>query len=83
MLIDEEEKVIDTFYANNHGDPIKVVKEGITKIYDKYADKGIKLVWQGNGNNMYGEHLLAKAFRAMLSYSRNCRTHDRLSEVLS
>ena len=64
VLIDEEEKVIDTFYANNHGDPIKVVKEGITKIYDKYADKGIKLVCRGMGTTGYGEHLLAKAFRA-------------------
>ena len=29
VLIDEEEKVIDTFYANNHGDPIKVVKRKV------------------------------------------------------
>lgn len=64
VLIDENEQVIDRFYANNHGDPLKVVKHGIVQIYDKYKSKGITLKCLGLGTTGYGEHLLAKALRA-------------------
>ncbi len=64
VLMDEDEQVIDRFYANNHGDPLKVVKQGIIKIYDKYKKKGIQLKCLGLGTTGYGEHLLAKALRA-------------------
>lgn len=64
VLMDESEQVIDRFYANNHGDPLKVVKQGIVQIYDKYKKQGITLKCLGLGTTGYGEHLLAKALRA-------------------
>lgn len=64
VLMDENEHVIDRFYANNHGDPLKVVKQGIVRMYDRYKKKGITLNCLGLGTTGYGEHLLARALRA-------------------
>ena len=64
VLLDEEGDVIDRFYANNHGDPLKVVKKGLSDIYKKYKDQGIALNPLGLGTTGYGEQLLAKAMHA-------------------
>ena len=64
VLMDEDEQIIDRFYANNHGDPLKVVKQGLVSIYDKYKKQGITLNCLGLGTTGYGEQLLAKAFHA-------------------
>lgn len=51
VLIDENENVIDRFYSNNFGEPIPVVKKGLTEIYEKYQNQGIKLEILGVRNN--------------------------------
>ena len=64
VLIDEQETVIDKFYANNRGDPIQVVRQGLMELYERYAQRGIRLEVLGLGTTGYGEHMLAKAFGA-------------------
>ena len=36
VFIDENEQVTDTFYANNQGEPLKVVREGLLALAEKY-----------------------------------------------
>lgn len=64
VLTDEHNNVIDTFYANNNGEPLKAVQRGLTDIYDKYKQAGIKLNVLGVGTTGYGEQMLASALRA-------------------
>lgn len=62
VFIDESENVIYKFYESNHGDPIKVVKNGIIQMCDYFAklDKDIEIL--GVGATGYGEMLFQKAF---------------------
>ena len=62
VLMDEKEQVVDRFYANNQGDPIHVVKQGLLELYKKYSDNGITLQVLGMGTTGYGELLLNAAF---------------------
>lgn len=64
VLIDENERLIDSFYANNKGDPIPVVQKGLIDMYEKYKNKGINLDIIGLGTTGYGENLFANAFNA-------------------
>uniref|UniRef100_UPI003D7D5A9A acyl-CoA dehydratase activase n=1 Tax=Butyricicoccus sp. TaxID=2049021 RepID=UPI003D7D5A9A len=64
VLMDENETVIDRFYANNRGDPIQVIRQGLMELYESYAQRGIRLEVLGLGTTGYGEHMLAKAFGA-------------------
>ncbi|MCD8085943.1 MAG: acyl-CoA dehydratase activase [Clostridiales bacterium] len=64
VLLDEEERVIDRFYANNKGEPLLVVRDGLNAIREKYDAMGIKLTVLGLGTTGYGEQLLAQAFGA-------------------
>jgi len=64
ILLDEEERVVDRFYAANQGEPLSVVRDGLVSMRQKYAEKGIKLVILGLGTTGYGEQLLAEAFGA-------------------
>ncbi|MBQ2905123.1 MAG: activase, partial [Peptococcaceae bacterium] len=62
VLMDKDDRVIDTFYANNQGDPIAVVQRGLLKLYQKYQAMGVTLQVLGVGTTGYGEHLLCAAF---------------------
>lgn len=62
VFLDEQERVIDRFYANNEGNPIQVVKNGLQKLHKKYRDLGIPLKVLGFGTTGYGEQLLNAAF---------------------
>ncbi len=64
VLLDEDERVIDSFYANNKGEPLLVVKDGLNAMKQKYEAQGIQLKILGLGTTGYGEQLLAKAFGA-------------------
>lgn len=81
VLIDEDENVIERYYANNHGEPLDVVKEGLISIFDKYEKKGIRLEIEGLGTTGYGEMLLAKAFGAdyhtveTVAHSSGCKKY--------
>ena len=64
VIINEDNNIIDTFYYNNNGEPLKAVKRGLTDIADRYEQKGIRLKVLGVGTTGYGEMMLAGALRA-------------------
>lgn len=64
VLLDENERVIDRFYANNLGVPLEVIKRGFTDLYNKYKRRGITLQVLGLGTTGYGEKMTAEAFGA-------------------
>jgi len=64
VLMTEDEKVFDRFYANNRGDPINVVRRGLMELHQKYEELGVKLNVLGLGTTGYGELLIAKAYGA-------------------
>ena len=64
VFLDEEEEVVDTFYASNQGDPLQVLKTALNDIRDRYEELGITLSIQGVGTTGYGELLFGRALRA-------------------
>ncbi|MCD8019879.1 MAG: acyl-CoA dehydratase activase [Clostridiales bacterium] len=78
VLMDEKERVIGHFYANNQGNALGVVQKGILKFYEDFRQKGITLDIIGLGTTGYGEKMLAKAFRAdyhvveTVAHARSC-----------
>ncbi len=64
VIVNEDNDIIDTFYYNNDGEPLKAVKRGLVDIVDRYEKKGIKLHVLGVGTTGYGEMMLAGALRA-------------------
>jgi len=43
VLIDEDENVIDSFYNPNKGEPLKVIKQALLDMYEKYTAAGVNL----------------------------------------
>ncbi|MCL2481649.1 MAG: acyl-CoA dehydratase activase, partial [Spirochaetaceae bacterium] len=64
VLIDNENRMVDSYYSSNHGDPFKVVKYALIRLYEKYKNMGIDLNVLGMGTTGYGEMLFSKAFLA-------------------
>jgi predicted CoA-substrate-specific enzyme activase len=64
VLLNEAEEVVDTFYANNQGDPLRVIKRALLDFKEKYDALGIKLEIIALGTTGYGELLFDKAFGA-------------------
>jgi len=64
VLLDEKERILYSFYANNRGDPLTVLREGLLEMEDRYAREGVSLRIRGMASTGYGELLIAKAFRA-------------------
>ena len=64
VLMTEDEKIFDRYYANNRGDPINVVRRGLMELHKKYEDMDVKLNVLGFGTTGYGELLIAKAYGA-------------------
>ncbi len=53
-----------TFYANNQGEPLRVVRQGLMALAEKYRKLGIQLEVLGLGTTGYGEQMLSAAFHA-------------------
>ncbi|MDR2795910.1 MAG: acyl-CoA dehydratase activase, partial [Spirochaetaceae bacterium] len=64
VLIDENEQVVDRFYSNNRGEPLRVIQQGLLELKRKYDEAGINLEILAVGTTGYGELLFAKAFGA-------------------
>ncbi|MCD7736825.1 MAG: acyl-CoA dehydratase activase, partial [Lachnospiraceae bacterium] len=64
VLMDEEGRVVDRFYAPNRGEALLVVRDGLIEMKRKYDAQGIQLHILGLGTTGYGENLLARAFGA-------------------
>ncbi|MDR1316980.1 MAG: acyl-CoA dehydratase activase [Spirochaetales bacterium] len=64
VLLDEEENVVDTFYAANSGEPLRVIRGALTGLARKYRELGVGLDIIAAGTTGYGEVLFAKALGA-------------------
>lgn len=64
VLLDPQGKLIDKFYANNAGDPLRIVKNALIELKKKFERQNITLKIKGVGTTGYGELLFAKAFKA-------------------
>ena len=62
VLLDEEERLLDSFYAPNEGDPLHVAQAALLALRDKYRQAGVTLKIQAAGTTGYGEMLFFKAF---------------------
>ena len=79
VFMDERERVTDTFYANNQGEPLQVVRRGLLELAEKYRRRGVRLEVLGLGTTGYGEQMLSAAFHAdyhtveTVAHARGCR----------
>jgi predicted CoA-substrate-specific enzyme activase len=64
VLLDEQEQVVDRFYANNQGDPLRVMQRALLDLREKYQAAGTPLEVMAVGTTGYGELLFDKAFGA-------------------
>ncbi|MDR2419372.1 MAG: acyl-CoA dehydratase activase [Treponema sp.] len=64
VLLDENEVVVDCFYANNKGEPLKVIKQALLDMKKRYDADGVNLDIIALGTTGYGELLFDKAFGA-------------------
>lgn len=64
VLIDENEEILDSFYAPNEGEPLMVAKRALIRMRDRYKSAGARLHILAAGTTGYGEVLFAKAFQA-------------------
>lgn len=64
VLIDENEELLDSFYAFNEGDPLAVTKKALIALNKKYIEANAKLEIIACGTTGYGELLFNKAFDA-------------------
>ncbi len=62
VLMDEEENILDSFYAANEGDPLLVAKNALIAMRERYRKAGVKLDIIAAGATGYGELLFTKAF---------------------
>ena len=64
VLMDENENLLDTFYASNGGEPLKVAKKALIALREYYHSRGARLEILAAGTTGYGELLFANAFGA-------------------
>lgn len=62
VLMDEEENILDSFYAPNEGDPLTVAREALVSMRKRYEEAGARLHILAAGTTGYGEMLFHKAF---------------------
>ena len=62
VLIDEDENILDSFYAPNEGNPLMVAKDALIAMGERYRKMGVTLDIIAAGTTGYGELLFAKAF---------------------
>ena len=63
VLIDEQDRILYSYYHNNNGNPIKAVEEGLQKLYEECQKKGTILQIKGGCTTGYGEDLIKAAFQ--------------------
>ena len=64
VLMDEQENLLDAFYAPNQGSPLNVAQKALIALRDRYRAAGATLDILAAGTTGYGEVLFAKAFGA-------------------
>ncbi|MDR3304106.1 MAG: acyl-CoA dehydratase activase [Treponema sp.] len=64
VLLAEDERVADSFYAANHGEPLTVLQQALVELDEKYRRDGVTLEIVAAGSTGYGEMLVAQALGA-------------------
>lgn len=64
VLMGEDEQILDSFYAPNEGDPLRVAKDALIAMRDRYRAAGTPLDIIAVGTTGYGEMLFSRAFNA-------------------
>ena len=63
-LIDEDDNLIDYYYAGNEGSPLDVARCALVNLRDRYREQGVEVEVLACGTTGYGEALFARAFHA-------------------
>ena len=63
-LVNREGALVDSFYANNEGQPLDVARKGFMDLKRRWDDAHVNLVIDAVGTTGYGEELFARAFHA-------------------
>ena len=63
-LVADDGQLIDSFYANNEGDPLQVARRALIDLHGEYASAGVALDIAGVGTTGYGEMLFHRALHA-------------------
>lgn len=63
-LLDTQGNLVDSFYAPNEGEPLKVAQKALIDLHDRYASQGCTLQVMGVGTTGYGELMFAQALNA-------------------
>lgn len=61
IVMDKEANVVYKFYANNSGNPLKTVTEGLNKFFEEAKSKGVKVKMLASAATGYGEDLIKSA----------------------
>ncbi len=64
VLLDKKGNLVDSFYAPNEGEPLKVAQKALIELHDRYEEAGCKLEVIGVGTTGYGELMFAQALNA-------------------
>ncbi len=62
VVINEENELLYTFYKNNGGKPIEIVREGLKILQQQCKERGTTLRFTGSCSTGYGEDLIKTAF---------------------
>ena len=63
VVLDENNRILYSYYHNNKGNPIKAVEEGLQKLHKECQEKGTILQIKGGCSTGYGEDLIKAAFQ--------------------
>ncbi len=63
-LVADDGQLIDSFYANNEGDPLEVARRALINLRNQYAAANVALDIAGVGTTGYGELLFNRALHA-------------------
>ena len=64
VLWGEDDRLLDSFYAHNEGEPLDVARSALLAMRDRYRERGVELEILGAGTTGYGELLMKEAFNA-------------------
>ncbi len=63
VALDEEGRMLYSYYANNNGDPVEAVRTGLDMLLEKCREAGTEMTVCGSCSTGYGEDLIKAAFR--------------------
>jgi predicted CoA-substrate-specific enzyme activase len=64
VFLTEKEELVDSYYAHNDGEPLRVIQRALLERNHHYSEKGISLKVLGVGVTGYGELLFSTALNA-------------------